>query len=233
MPTHFKTNRISFIYISRQGEDLQGQGQGRFFKNVYNVTDNKKCLFVSLESPKTIKTDSKRVTYGFDLSLVKHEFNIKDEFAKTEIKLEHRGFLESLLYEPYLDVLGGKGLLAQRKIIEQEIIKKMVEQGCTKEDIKEAQENLSLFNRSNLINYKSRITKRLINLKAIHSLKYNPEKYSYLSGSDIPANPPVISAIKTYFLSSSLYNQPIETQSANTAFLSISSYSCHPVSKAS
>ena len=176
----------TFIYISRQGENLQGQGQGRFFKNIYNVTDNKKCLFVSLKSPKTITTNSNRITYGFDLSLVKHEFNIKNEFALTEVKLEHRGFLESLLYEPYLDVMGGKDLLGQRKIIEQEIIQKMVQEGCTKEDIQEAQENLRLFNRTNLINYKSRIVKRLTDLNAISTLSYDSTKFDYLEGSVIP-----------------------------------------------
>ena len=177
----------TFGMISRQGENLQGKGRGRFYKNNYNVLDNKKALFTSLSSSQ-INNAKKQLTYGFDLSLVKHEFNIKDELAVTEVKLEHRGFTESLLYDPYLDVLGGKKLLEKRKSIEEGNIKKLYEKECSKEDIQEAEENFRLFNRTNLLNFKQRLSKRLTNLGAFSYLYYDESKFTYEKDDVIPTS---------------------------------------------
>ncbi len=179
----------AFKYISRQGQDINNLGS--FYNNVYRQIKGKKTIFNSITSqairngPSEINT----ITYGIDLSLVKHEINLKEELAAAEMKLEHRGFQETLLTSPYLDVLGGRDLLEERRKVENNIIKKLFENNCARSDIREAEGNFRDYNRFKLLEYKQRILKRLVDLGRINKFHSNKDYTTiYTTGSYKPAS---------------------------------------------
>ena len=156
----------TFEFISRQGENLSKSktGFGKFYRNAYSYNLNRKTLFINLSSSTLNSNKGGQVSYGIDLSLVKHDLSLKNELAAADFKLEHRGFQESLLTSPYTDVIGGKELLKKRQTIENNIVNKMFSKSCSREDIQEAEDNFRTYNRVNLISFKNRLMVRMIEL---------------------------------------------------------------------
>ena len=181
----------TFEFISRQGENLSKSktGFGKFYRNAYSYNLNRKTLFINLSSSTLNSNKGGQVSYGIDLSLVKHDLSLKNELAAADFKLEHRGFQESLLTSPYTDVIGGKELLEKRQTIENKIVNKMFSKSCSREDIQEAEDNFRTYNRVNLISFKNRLMVRMIELGMMSKFSgFNQATYEalYKTGEKIP-----------------------------------------------
>lgn len=194
MDTTYSTQIFSLL--ERPGFVANSTGFNRWYRNQYHPNYYKKSIIFKIPQYqnvakkgfyKSVQTPNTFTYYGFDTTLIDHTLDNDEETGKLSMTIDSMAYSESLMNLPYLDALGSKAVLDERRFNES-LIEQAVESGCNEDTIKELKRTVKEKNKGITRGAKVRILNRLAELNLLSTLKADMEEIKKLYETGIPAN---------------------------------------------
>jgi hypothetical protein len=185
-----------FSLLERPGFVANSTGFNRWYRNQYHPNYYKKSIIFKIPQYenvpkkgfyKSVKISNTFTYYGFDTTLIDHTLDNDEETGKLSMTIDSMAYSESLMNLPYLDALGSKAVLDERRFNES-LIEQAVESGCNEDTIKELKRTVKEKNKSITRGAKVRILNRLAELNLLSTLEADMKEIKKLYETGIPAN---------------------------------------------